>query len=90
MSMKMEIEVPEEVREEIYNTAREDLEDEIKENIIKDYLRNSDDISTISLIRDTFDIERRYEYIRHKPLKELNKNERFIVLLYFLTHEKFE
>lgn len=86
--MKMTIDLPESVEEELYKRAREDVQSEITEEAILKYMSEHDAPSVKELLR-SFNIHRRYNDIVEsgQPIAMLTSNDKLICMLYWMMYD---
>lgn len=87
--MKMMVDVPESMENELYKKARADVAAEITEEALLDYLSEKDTPSVKELLR-SFNIARRYEeLIRDElPVNKLTHSDKLICMLYWMMYDQ--
>lgn len=87
--MKMTVDVPESLESELYKRARADVADEITEEALLAYLRESDTPSIKELL-GSFNINRRYEKLINDelPMNKLTHNDKLICMLYWMMYDQ--
>lgn len=87
--MKMTFDVPESLESELYKRAKEDVKNEITEEALLTYLRESDTPSVKELL-GSFNINRRYEKLINDelPMNKLTHNDKLICMLYWMMYDQ--
>lgn len=87
--MKMTVDVPESMEEELYKRAREDVKSEITEEAILDYMSKHDAPSVRELLK-SFNVYRRYHEILEtgQPVNTLTYNDKLICMLYWMLYDE--
>lgn len=83
MDRSLVVNISSETEKEFVNRTKDELREEITEERVKDYLSNIDNGDMIDLLLDIFNISERCRKLEHKAVKDLTKNDRLLLTLYW-------
>ena len=84
--MKMEVELTEKEEEKLLEKAKEEIRKEVEEEVVMNELCKSYGAS-IEELMDKFGLMYQYSLLSEKKVEDLTKEERRILILYFMFYE---
>lgn len=85
--MKMMVDINKEDIDVIYNTAKEDVRQEVTDDVLEEYLGTFSNHKFQGIVK-LMNIPKRFEMLRNKSVGDLTYGERFIVILKWLLYDK--
>lgn len=89
MGKRINVDISDAQYKEILEQAKEEVKRELTKEAVKDYLNESRALPMMDMLRQ-FGLSRKVEELQERKVKDLMRNDKLTLMLYWIAYERFD